>query len=279
MMAARYSPAMIELLVDQLSDRDRAILYDLGKVRVLSGAQLTRLHFHDLAATSRDRTRRGVLARLAGHDLVTPLDRVVGGVRSGSAGHVYALGVAGQRAWPLLEAEADAADVPARARRPWTPGESFLKHTLAISELYVQLVEAQRAGQLTLIRFAAESEAWMPDGAGGLVKPDASACVAFGDVEDSWFVEVEQSRKSRETLRQKFRRYVDFAHAGQLGPDGVTPRVLVTVPHERRLLVVRDILARLPPPAEQLFTAALFDDATTQVVRVLREREEVAVND
>ncbi|KDA44510.1 replication-relaxation family protein [Frankia sp. BMG5.23] len=271
MTAARYSPAMIELLVDQLSDRDRAILHDLGKVRVLSGAQLTRLHFHDLAATSRDRTRRGVLARLAGHDLVTPLDRAVGGARSGSEGHVYALGVAGQRAVPLLDAEEDSANQPARPRRPWTPGESFLKHTLAISELYVQLVEAQRAGHLTLLRFAAEAGAWWPDGAGGLVKPDASACVAFGDVEDSWFVEVERSRKSPETLRQKFRRYVDFAHAGQLGPDGVTPRVLVTVPHERRLQEIRSVLARLPPPADQLFTAVLFDEAVTQVVRVLRE--------
>ncbi|OHV54633.1 hypothetical protein CgIS1_12035 [Frankia sp. CgS1] len=260
---------MIELLVDQLSDRDRAILYDVGKVRVLSGAQLTRLHFHDLTATSRDRTRRGVLARLAGHDLVAPLDRAVGGARSGSAGYVYALGVAGQRALPLLHA--DAVGLPTRARRPWTPGQSFLKHTLAISELYVQLVEAERAGRLTLTRFAAEAGAWWPDGAGGLVKPDASACVAFGDVEDSWLVEVDRATESPETLYRKLRRYVDFAGAGQLGPDGVTPRVLVTVPHDRRLQVVRDILARLPPPADQLLAAVLFDEAVKQVGRVLRE--------
>ncbi len=174
MTAARHSLAKIEWLVDQLGGRDRAILLDLGRVRVLTGAQLTRLHFHDLAATSRDRTRRGVLARLASHELVAPLERVIGGVRAGSSGLVCALGVAGQRALPLLEAEADATGVPARARRPWTPGQSFLKHTLAISEVYVQLVETQRARQLTLVRFEAEAGAWWPDGAGGLLKPDAS---------------------------------------------------------------------------------------------------------
>ncbi len=271
MTTARHSAAKIELLVDQLSGRDRAILHDLGKVRVLSGAQLTRLHFHDLAVTSRDRTRRGVLARLAVYGLVTPLERAVGGARSGSSGYIYALGVAGQRVLPLLDDEANPSNQLARPRRPWTPGQSFLKHTLAISELYVQLVEAQRANRLTLTRFAAEAGAWWPNGAGGLVKPDASACVASGDVEDSWFVEVDRATESPETLYRKLRRYVDFAHAGQLGPDGVTPRVLVTVPHDRRLQVVRDILARLPPPAERLFTVDLFERAVDRIVHVLRE--------
>jgi hypothetical protein len=35
--------------------------------------------------------------------------------------------------------------------------------------------------------------------------------------------------------------------------------------------VVRDILARLPPPADQLLAAVLFDEAVKQVGRVLRE--------
>ncbi len=95
--------------------------------------------------------------------------------------------------------------------------------------------------------------------------------MASGDVEDSWFVEVDRATESPETLRRKLRRYVDFAHAGQLGPDGVTPRVLVTVPHDRRLQVVRDILARLPPPADQVFTVELFEQAIGRIVHVLRE--------
>lgn len=271
MTAARRSPAMIERLVEHLSPRDRAILRDLATTRVLTGSQLTRLHFHNLSTTSRDRTRRGVLARLTKHDLVTPLERTIGGVRAGSDGLVFALGVTGQRALPLLDAEAGDAGVPARPRRPWTPGQSFLRHTLAISELYVQSVEAQRAGQLALLRFGAEAAAWWPDGAGGFVKPDASACVASGDVEDSWFIEVDRATQSPETLRRKLRRYVDFARTGQLGPDGVTPRVLLTVPHDRRLQIGRDVLARLPPPAGQLIFPERFDRATARIVQALRE--------
>jgi hypothetical protein len=272
MTAARRSLAMVERLVDQLSPRDRAILLDLARVRVLTGAQLTRLHFQDLSTTSRDRARRRVLARLAEHDLVSPLERTIGGARAGSSGLVFALGVTGQRALPLLE---PAADEPgggaARARRPWTPGQLFLKHSLAVSELYVQLREAQAAGRLALGRFAVEAVAWWPDGAGGVMKPDASACVASGDVEDSWFVEVDRATESPVTLGRKLRRYVDFARTGQLGPDGVTPRVLLTVPHERRMRDVQTLMARLPPPADQLIVPELFETATARVLQVLRE--------
>jgi hypothetical protein len=213
-----------------------------------------------------------VLARLADLDLVTQLERTVGGVRAGSSGHVYALGVIGQRALVLLNGDADSgAGSASRARRPWTPGQLFLQHTLAIAELYVQLVERHRAGQLVLSRFAAEPAAWWPDGSGGLLKPDASVCVALGEVEDSWFVEVDRATESPETLRRKLLRYVDFARTGQLGPDGVTPRVLVTVPHERRLQEVHAILGRLPAPADQLFAATRFNSAAGHLVEVLRE--------
>ncbi|WP_165938642.1 replication-relaxation family protein [Parafrankia sp. BMG5.11] len=263
---------MIEQLVDQLSPRDRAILLDLARVRVLTGEQLTRLHFQDLSITTRDRTRRRVLARLAEHDLVTPLERTIGGARAGSAGLVFALGVTGQRALPLLASARDAAGGgESRARRPWTPGQMFLKHSLAISELYVQLHEAQAASQLVLGRFAVEAAAWWPDGAGGLLKPDASACVAHDDIEDSWFVEVDRATESPVTLGRKLRRYVDFARTGQLGPDGVTPRVLLTVPHERRMRDVRNLMARLPPPADQLIFPEFFETATARVVQMLRE--------
>ncbi|MEX5710151.1 replication-relaxation family protein [Parafrankia sp. FMc6] len=258
--------------MDQLSLRDQSIIRDLAKVRVLTGAQLTRLHFHDLSAASRDRTRRNVLARLAQYDLVTSLERTIGGARAGSAGLVFALGVTGQRALPLLEPAEDATGgEAARARRPWTPGQMFLKHSLAVSELYVQLSEAQRAGYLTLVRFAVEAAAWWPDGAGGMLKPDASAAVVNGDVEDSWFVEVDRATESLPTLREKLRRYVDFARTGQLGPDEVTPRVLLTVPHERRMRDVRNLMARLPPLADQLIVPELFETATARVVQALGE--------
>src|SRR5579862_4494829 len=96
--------AVADRLAAQLSERDRAILMDLARVRVLSGSQITRLHFADLVEANRERTRRRVLARLVECRLAATLERSVGGARAGSAGHVYSLGIAGQRALPLLGA-------------------------------------------------------------------------------------------------------------------------------------------------------------------------------
>jgi hypothetical protein len=272
MTAGRLSAAAVEGLVDQLSERDKAVIRDLARVRVLSGAQLTRLHFSDLSFASRDRARRRVLARLVKLGLAATLDRTIGGVRAGSAGLVYALGVAGQRALPLLGCDGQA--LPgngSRARRPWTPGQLFLRHSLAVSELYASFHEAQAAGWLSLGRFDAEPRSWWPDGAGGVVKPDASLCVAHGEVEDSWFVEVDRATESLPTLRRKLLVYVDFAKGGQLGPDGVTPRVLVTVPDEGRMREVREVAARLPEPGGALVAVEVFEGAVERVVRMLRE--------
>src|SRR5258707_10478743 len=131
-------------------------------MRVLTGDQLTRLHFWNLALDSRDRTRRRVLARLVTHSLAATLDRRIGGARSGSAGTVYALDVAGQRALPLLGADV-AMCGPTRARAPWTPGLPFLGHSLAISGLYSALREHERTRDLALVQFTTEPNSWHPD--------------------------------------------------------------------------------------------------------------------
>ena len=68
MTVRRLSRAVAERLPERLGNRDLAILSDVARVRVLTGDQLTRLHFHELSTKSRDRARRRVLARLAGLD-------------------------------------------------------------------------------------------------------------------------------------------------------------------------------------------------------------------
>jgi hypothetical protein len=237
----------LERLIVQLSARDRAILLDLARVRVLTGDQLTRLHFSDLSVVTRDRMRRRVLARLVDHCLAATLDRTIGGSRAGSSGLIYTLGVAGQRALPLLGAQT-AVHGPTRARSPWTPSTLFLGHTVAISDLYVALREWERAHVLTLARFAAEPASWHPNSLGGYLKPDAYAVLQTSDVEDCWWCEVDQATESLPTLKRKLLSYVDFARAGQVGPERIMPRVLLTVPHDHRLAGVRTIIESLPDP-------------------------------
>jgi len=60
----RITTASLTALVDQLSDRDKAILADLEHTRVRTGAQLQRLHFDPINQDSRARDRRRVLQRL-----------------------------------------------------------------------------------------------------------------------------------------------------------------------------------------------------------------------
>ena len=81
-------------LVDQLSQRDLAVLSTLEKVRLASAAQIQRLHFVE----NTSQHRRRALLSLSNRRLVTRLDRAIGGVHAGSSGFLYQLSDIGQRA-------------------------------------------------------------------------------------------------------------------------------------------------------------------------------------
>jgi Replication-relaxation len=260
----------VERIADGLSDRDRAILRDVARLRVLTSRQLGRLHFADLQGAHRDRTRRRVLERLTSLSVLTSLNRRIGGTRAGSAGLVFALGLAGQR---LAAITHDRDDAPhTRTRQPHTPTARFLGHELAVSELYVRLVELARTGSLTLVAFRAEPVSWWQDDAGAWIKPDAYVIVSAGDIEDAWAIEVDMATESLPTLRRKLVTYFDLAGRGDEGPDGRgLPRVLITVPDERRERAVRELLRDLSPPADQLFAVTVHDGAAAFIATVLRE--------
>jgi hypothetical protein len=205
-----------------------------------------------------------VLNRLIAWRVVTTLARPVGGVRAGSAGLIYSLDTAGQRVLRLLD---DRDELP--VRRPWTPGALFLTHTLAASELYVRLREAERAGHLELSVFLAEPASWQRTTSLGTLKPDAYALLAHGDIEDAWWIEVDRATESRNTIRRKLSLYLLAAQAGITGPDGVLPRVLVTVPDERRLTAIREIVADLGPMAERLMSVTLHNLAVEYLAEIL----------
>jgi hypothetical protein len=250
-----------EWVEERLSDRDRAIMAAVDQNRAMSGAQLERVYFADVSEPSRARARRRVLM---------PLDRRIGGHRSGSAALVFALDSAGQR---LLH--------QAPARRAYTPKESTLKHTLAVSELYVDLVERSRLDGFELLTFTARADCWWPDGHGGKLEPDALARLATKTHVDVWWLERdmhtavprsddEYRSEDLTTVSKTCRRYLDFVDRGQLGPYGVTPRVLWAVQNEARLAAIVQLVERLPEPASRLFHVKLADHAAGYMVSVLR---------
>lgn len=145
-------------------------------------------------------------------------------------------------------------------------------HNLAVAELYVGLVEAARSHTLILVDYRAEPAAWWRDNEGEWIKPDARAVLGTGDIEDSWAIEVDQATESLPTLRRKLAVYLDLVANEEHGPDGgPLPRVLVTVPNERRLNAVRELVRLLPEPAEELFAVTLHDRAVPYIAEVLRE--------
>jgi hypothetical protein len=245
---------MAKLELKELSPRQYAVLADLGRVRLLSGQQLERLHFAQLAtANARGSARRRSLGSLVTAGLVTTLPRRIGGERAGSAGLIYTLDAQGHR----LLAATETGRAGQRVRRPWPIGWPFTKHSITVAEAYVRLRELENSGHIRLLHFATEPACWYRT-AQGVLKPDAWVVYETGDWEEHWWLEVDLGTESMQTLDRKLRRYLSFATSGQVGPLGVTPRVLLTVPTAERLVIARLVVNRLPSPAEQLIEVREF---------------------
>ena len=261
--AHRVTAARVEKLDAQLSARDRAVIETLDLLRVCCTRQIERLHFIRGTDLANARMCRKTLKRLVSLGVISRLERRVGGVRAGSSGFVYALDTAGQR---LASASGPAGG--RRLRRPWTPGQAFLRHQLDVSKLYVRLQETERTGKLELLEFWAEPLCWRRfTGIGGVrtvLKPDAFVRVGAGEFEHLAFIEVDRATESASTIARKlavYRRY--FQTGREQDRFGTFPRVVFLVPSEERKAVIVDVFAGQPAGNWELFRVALFDDAVT----------------
>jgi Replication-relaxation len=257
----------VEWVAERLSERDWQVVTAVARVRLLAGSQLKRLAFPDLTGRSRAVVRWRVLKRLVDWRVLASLGRRVGGAGRGSSGAAYVLDTAGLA---LVRLRADSqAGTP--VRRPGLPGERFIRHVLSVSELYVQLVEAGQTDGLTLDDFRAEPIAWVADGLGGWLKPDAFVSVSAGDVTDDWFIELDLSTEHIPTLRRKVETYLDFYERGQLGPNGIMPRVLFVVPNEQRQAAIQAMLSQLSKSTNMLVHVVTARDFVQYITKVLRE--------
>jgi hypothetical protein len=233
------------------------------RFRVMSGAQLQRLFWPDGSPQTRARLARHGLSRLCELGVLAPLARRVGGVRAGSSGRCFALGTAGQRL--------TAHETYRQARAPYTPGERYLAHTLAVAELYVELVEAERWALTQVHAFDSEPACWRPYlgpwGARRTLKPDASCKVGAGEWAYSWLVERDMATESSVTIERKARRHLDYHRSGaELRARGVAPRVIWIVPDERRAEIISGVLERLGGDAPRLFVVAPATDALAALI-------------
>jgi hypothetical protein len=223
----RYqTAARLAALHDSLTDIDWAVLGTIERFGLVSGPQLTALHFGD--DDNAGRAARRALRRLRQAEVLTVLERRIGGVRAGSSGLVYRLGQAGVRL------------VGGKRQASYEPGLHHLRHNLAVVEVLVTLRRAERAGALEVLAFEAEPVCWRTftgrHGEPAVLKPDAYVELRLADRRRLWFVEVDRGTVSTASLERKLARYADYLQTGreQAAHGGAFPRVVWVAPNQRR---------------------------------------------
>ncbi|WP_083291668.1 replication-relaxation family protein [Rhodococcus sp. 1139] len=257
---ARTRTRDLSSIADRLSERDWAVLRSVAAHRFLTSAQITRLHFAGHADTSGPVLARRTLGRLRSRRLLASLERRIGGVRAGSSGLVYHVDVVGDR---LLRRESGRTS----RRRFSSPSPTFLRHTLAVAQTHILLLEASRAGQCELVRCEIEPASWRRHlGLGGArltLKPDLFAETATDHdsaFTTSWFIEVDLGTEHQPTLLRKCHDYDVYYRSGaEQAEHGVFPLVVwimtASSPEatERRCTALRQVIDK-----DQHLDSALF---------------------
>lgn len=256
-------------LRERLSGRDLDILRDLAQLRLCTGKQLRRLHFAAGDPTTQARKARSLIGRLAELDLIVRLSRRVGGMRAGSEGFV--IGLSG---WGHAVLALDSTAEPRRRRRVIETKPAFQSHVLAVSELYVQLVEASRRGLAELIAFTGEPEAWRRfGGIGGqavVLKPDAFVRLGVGEFEVLAFIEQDMDTESLPTIVRKCEVYIAHWRSGlEQRQLGAYPKVWWLVPSVHRANAISRALRRLPGDTRALFEVCLTTEAVPYLTQPL----------
>jgi hypothetical protein len=250
----RAAAARLLELASDLSERDRAIIETVGRLRLVGGDQARRLCFagSDNPATGARLARRA-LARLVERGVLGRLERRVGGVRAGAAGHIYFAAAAGQRLIAYWQGEG-----LRRTRSPYEPTSGLARHTLAIAECYVKAVELTRASDTKLRVFETEAEAasWRSftdlQGRPLTLKPDARLVLDLGGGETAHaWLEIDCSTEGRRALERKCRAYIAAYNAGV--ESEVFPQVVWVVTTARRAELITEICASLPAETWKLF--------------------------
>lgn len=253
MKATRINLSGLEGLERELDERDRAVIDMLGRLKLSTGNQLRRAHWPSDTPAHRRATRR-TLQRLTDWRVIARLDRRLGGLGRGSDSYTYALDVAGQR---LLRGNG--------GRRPRLPRPAMWTHALAVTEVYVRLVEALRDTDAALAEWQGEPDSWRRfSGAAGeqlVIKPDAGVRIQGRGYSDAFFIEVDTGSQSRTVIKQKLAAYRRYAASGaEQIAAGVFPQVVFLTTSPERHAVLIDVVGAEPPDSWPLFAVGLVAD-------------------
>jgi hypothetical protein len=233
--------------------------------RYLTARQIEDLHFYGhTSPLTGARTCRRVLERLWSTGAIFRLERRVGGIRAGSASYIYGLGSIGQRV--LHQGDA------ARIRRR-EPSVAFIDHTLAVSQLAVDLTVISRLNPVDLLELTPEPACWRSFQRGlegtEVLKPDLAVAIRAGGYHYHWFVEVDMGTHSSTSVARKCRMYQDYWCSGvEQDAHGLFPKVLWTTPTTHRAEQVRRVISAAHGLDENLFDVTTSEEAVFHMVGV-----------
>lgn len=238
----------LDALADRLTERDVCLIRDVEKYRLLSTKQIQRLHFDHVhpTPTASARACNRTLSRLREARVLKTLQRRIGGARAGSAGFVWYIGPAGERVLRALDPRASSG-----RRNYQEPSRHFVNHSLAIAELAVRAIEAERHGDLEILELETEPTSWQqslsPFGVVQTLKPDLRLVTAEGDYEQHWFIEADMASEHLPVILRQCAAYEAFRATGRYqAAHGVFPAVLWVTPTESRAAAVRAAVAGSP---------------------------------
>ena len=249
---ASISLRRLQQLAVQLPPRDLEILRDLEEHRYMTSGQIARKHFsHASNDASAQRSANYVINRLREHGLIISLARRIGGVRGGSKGFVWSLTASGYRLLHL-----DGETVPRRCA--YEPSPYFVEHTLALSELDLQL---QGINGITVSEVQLEPACWRNYN-GVTLKPDMFGVTSDGEYDDHWFFELDLATETPARIVGKCQQYQTYYRSNiEQRKYGVFPLVVWIVPNERRQSSLREhILQSKELQHKSLFTVILPDE-------------------
>lgn len=214
-----------------ISARDDEVVQLVGMFGQLTSVQLGALAFNGLSGTPVDRCLKrltdNLLLRRIGRSQPDPF-------RGGAGSYVYIIGLAGHRylnrkgRWRLHQIK---------------------PHELAVGDVFVNLVQAQRQGRFTIGRFAKEV-------AVGKARADIEIALVNGDKIVRYYCEVDMGWQHKNVIQAKLSAYLRAwdAYTGE-----TFPRVVFLAKDVTRVRELRYEVSQLKPDDQQLFLVDLIN--------------------
>jgi len=247
-----------------LNERDKALLLTLKQCRFLQTNQASRLFFN--SATTSDAALRAAsrtLAKLRTMGLVQTIEKRIVGERAGTSSFVWAIKAAGI---DLLRLNGESSsEKPSYRKQVEEPSYIFLKHSLAIAELYTYL-----RTKTNLITAELEPSCWRGyttiNGASVTLKPDLYAVTATGGYEDYWFFEVDMDTETPLRVMRKCEQYGRYCLTGaEQERTEVFPQVVWLVPDKKRQATLKRYISEYLAEYAKLFVVITLDSLDTLI--------------